>query len=540
MEKCIAWSDGNHYGNGDSFVSYVILDENKQIIKQYSAKLINSEYSEQAKELAFLILLKEINELKFENINIYTDSQGIVTKIKGRKKKKNVELKSLANSIVGKNKLKRLKNTIGWKEKKENEAKKFLKDIINKEDLPVYDYFTLFKKAKKNKKAPLVQIGKRVEKNKNALFVQLDKRENLTLGKYSAWSDGSYVQKGEGQGTYISYVILNKENEIIEKYKAKLLDVEGADPAEKYALAILMKRIKEMGIKNFEIFSDSVCSVKLLENLEERKTKHEQVNAYRNGFNKIFTKEELAIFKESVMWRSRIYNIAHNCFKEIKSEIPELLYEELFENKKINGYIEMKEKEITINVPNIKINKILLLPKNGEKINLIVNQTMLKFLGKTIIHTNNDFDEIKKFLQGKIEKSIKVNTKEFTGFVSGRMHIFVENNEIIRISFARRNTDSILSQQYLKEKQTKKELFDVDLKIDRKVKPLVSKYGIFAANFGVKETEHPEFFCEGTLKIKELTKEKEMKQISHKVISMSVEKKAEDTKIKHIETGILV
>jgi hypothetical protein len=114
-------------------------------------------------------------------------------------------------------------------------------------------------------------------------------------------------------------------------------------------------------------------------------------------------------------------------------------------------------------VPKRPIKSPILLVEGKNEIKLIVSDENLLYLGRTFYETSTDTIEISNFLKNKLEKSVKIETEDFTGYVSGRLHIAAHNNKVESINFYRKNRDSLLTKTYKEMKKTNPPIYNVTL-----------------------------------------------------------------------------
>jgi hypothetical protein len=124
MEKFIAWSNGSYRGD-HSFFSYIILNNQGDVIDELYGEVKGLKSSTEVKEYALIYLMKKIEQLTLKNITICCDCQSTVHMIKNPIKKMRVR-ENLKN-IFGEEKLAFFINSLEWRSQKENKAPLYLK-----------------------------------------------------------------------------------------------------------------------------------------------------------------------------------------------------------------------------------------------------------------------------------------------------------------------------------------------------------------------------------------------------------------------------
>jgi ribonuclease HI len=148
---------------------------------------------------------------------------------------------------------------------------------------------------------------------------------------YIVWSDGSSVKGND----YVAYVIRDYKGEILETYKAQIKGLKNTQEVEYFALLMAYKRINELRIRQYHIYTDSLWVHNSIKNQQPSK---------KNGFNyyaelvKHFGTIKSDIFVENFFWKSRSFNEAHDLFKKINTY-------EVFEDFKEVFDIERKSKK---------------------------------------------------------------------------------------------------------------------------------------------------------------------------------------------------
>jgi ribonuclease HI len=319
----LAYSDGL-----DGFISYIILNEDKNTVLEFKAKLVGTNNSTDMKEFALVSLMKKISELEIDNISIFSDCHSTVMKLKkldsGKMKMK--EKREILINYMGEKNLLKLSDKIHWISGKKNLARDILVSNENLEN-SVENFNSLYPVIEKV--PPETIINKCVSLSESE-GIHLDfskkKLDVLSKNKYSAWSDASLTKDLSGKKvTSISYVILNEENKLIEKYKANIVDGKNSGQLEAIALILLMKKVVELNINNIDIFSDCASSINQI--------RHKKRNKKYN-LNQSFTEKQLNMLFSNLIWKSRNYNIAHNCFKQITENVPTLYTNDILEHSK--------------------------------------------------------------------------------------------------------------------------------------------------------------------------------------------------------------
>ena len=101
----------------------------------------------------------------------------------------------------------------------------------------------------------------------------------------------------------------------------------------------------------------------------------------------------------------------------------------------------------------------------------MISENLVNVFKRGLEHKGNvAMEDALKLLEEKIAKSVIFKEKKFTGLVSGRMHMYVVGNEIVKITYVRRENNR--TKQYRSQKSTRKELYDVDLKVVTEAKKM--------------------------------------------------------------------
>jgi ribonuclease HI len=99
----IAWSDGSFLDNKKAYITYIIINEKNKEIARMKAEVEGLKTSYEAEFAALYYLFKKIDQLKIEEINIYTDCLSLYTNLKRKKRKRGMNYNSdLAKRIENK------------------------------------------------------------------------------------------------------------------------------------------------------------------------------------------------------------------------------------------------------------------------------------------------------------------------------------------------------------------------------------------------------------------------------------------------------
>lgn len=367
----VAWCDGSVTKN-KVLTSYVIVDENENIVTQQKAEIAGlKKASIESEYMALYLLLKKIKELDLINIKIFSDCQAVVNDFmkKGSIKKLAISFRKLILQELDLFYY-RIVTKVEWKVRKFNLAHQLFKrkdiscDLIDVKDLPKLEKkkvqeLTFKKPIVENKKVKNKTI-KTEAKNKNK--VPESKKEPLKM-----CDDGIYILVPETN--------FKVKETVIKKFQ-RSLDKEKYDTPEK-VLGLLHKKI-------------SASSV------------------FDDGNKRVLVTGRLHMYMDN------------NIIEKINTQTSE--WSELWKQK------NPKDNDVII-----KLKKLREEP-NGPSIivpgtDIIIEKSILnKIHTSTSSMKGHSIEKTINLVSERLRKSLKIKHNGYDVYITGRFHMYVAHN----------------------------------------------------------------------------------------------------------------
>ena len=158
--KYIAWCDGS-VQEKVAYVSYDIQDESGKSVLRFKGRAVNLRSPIEAEYLAFYLLIREIKELGFKDITVYTDCENVMLNFKENKPlntKRRISFKEEIEKRMDEHFLNFIKKRFFWKSRKHNQAHKLFKKKYEAIDVQLSEDW--FPEARVKKSAKIVMKPK--------------------------------------------------------------------------------------------------------------------------------------------------------------------------------------------------------------------------------------------------------------------------------------------------------------------------------------------------------------------------------------------
>ncbi|MCK2000350.1 ribonuclease H-like domain-containing protein [[Brevibacterium] frigoritolerans] len=295
---------------------------------------------------------------------------------------------------------------------------------------------------------------------------------------FIAWSDGRINKENTA---YAAYMILDGKGEIKVQFKAKVNGIKTTVEAEYMAFGLMLDKIKEMNLKDIQIYVD--CRA-VLDDL----TKKFPIKIQNVPFRKVILKKLGSFYDQidtKIKWMKREYNRAHHLFGD-KSVDCYLVDVEKYLNDEPIGeelVIEPPVKEDTSKKKRRRISKgirkkILTDDESIKDIKLINDKKIEAFVCVDIPHTSfkiidyvlrsyqrsvqsekhDTLEKALELLHKKISTSIIIEEEDMKIFVTGKLHIFMKNNIIQEILLSKSKWSELWKEEKAKNEGPKMEL----------------------------------------------------------------------------------
>jgi ribonuclease HI len=279
--------------------------------------------------------------------------------------------------------------------------------------------------------------------------------------EYIAWGDGSK----KDEKVFASFIIFDKNKNIITQYKARIKGLKDINQAEYMAFYIMLKKIKELDLRDIEIYLDSQNVFN--DFMNRASMKH---NSYRDL---ILEEIGLPFYRQivtKIKCKKRKFNKAHPLFNNKK--IPcETIYAPTKERKK-KIEVKTQQNNIVVSAP-IKVKKEQTKKQlEKTKVSLAVNNLEGIYLSIPHTHFKIKECEFKKFqrsvrsekydtiektlnlLHKKISTSMVYSDDDKKVLVSGKLHMYVDNNVIEKVLKNATEWTTLWREKYEKDKNT--------------------------------------------------------------------------------------